>query len=174
MEKIGIRNFCLPDRKLNKASRSILLPYGILTELKSFASPKVVNMTLRAVDRATLYDCRHPFWNSLADCYVRIPARREALSRTFPGITRVIHNSEILVGDILVSDFHTGLNYGFLFGGMESVQIRVLEADGEMVKGEVMRPGAGKGSEIGSFRNEVWFFVSHKFAVYSGAKSIRL
>jgi hypothetical protein len=174
MSKIGIQNFCLPDRKMNKASRSLLLPYDLLTELKSFASPKVLNMTLRAVDRASLYDCKHPFWNSLADCYVRIPARRDALSRTFPGITRAIHNSEIIVGDILISDFHTGLNYGFLFGGMESVQIRVLEADGEMIKGEVMRPGREKGGEIGFFRNEVWFFISHKFAVYSGAKGGRL
>lgn len=150
-----------------------MLSYEVLTGMKSFISPKVINMMLRAVDRASLYDCKHTFWNALADCYIRIPARRESLSQAFPGITRVIHNSEVVVGDILVSDFHTGMNYGLLSGGTESVQIRVLDFDGEMVKGEVMQRGNDKGGEVGFFRNEVWFFVSHKFAIYFGAKSRR-
>lgn len=169
--KIGIGNFRLPDRKPNRASRSLLVADAALTAMKSFVSPQVMAVMLRALERAEIYDCAHPFWNSLARCYVKIPLRRDALSEAFPGISRVIHNSEVLVGDMLVSDFHTGLNYGYLFGGKESVQIRVLEIDGDTVKGEVIRPGKDGPREIGSFRNELWFFVSHRFGVHSGTKS---
>jgi len=171
MRKIGISNFRLPDRKPNRASRGILLPDDTLAALQSLASPQIMKMTLRAVERAEVYDCKHPFWNSLARCYVKILLRRDDLSKNFPGIKRVIHNSEIIDGDILVSDFHSGLNYGYLFGGKESVQIRVLETDGDTVKGEVLRPGKKEGSEIGIFKNELWYFISHRFAVYSGPRS---
>lgn len=171
MGKVGIGNFRLPDREPNRASRSLLVADAALSAMKSFVSPQVMDMMLRALERAEIYDCKHPFWNSLARCYVRILQRRDTLSKAFPGITRVIHNSEVLEGDILVSDFHSGLNFGYLFGGKESVQVRVLEVDGDMVKGEVMRPGNGGPREIGSFKNELWFFVSHRFAVYSGPKS---
>ncbi len=126
MHKIGIKNFRLPDRRPNKENREILLPEDKLSMLRSVASPHVVNMILRAVERAELYDCKHPLWNAFAYCYMSIPDRLDSLSRMFPGITRVIHNSEILNGDILVSDFHTGLNYGYLSGGLEPFQIRVL------------------------------------------------
>ncbi len=171
MGKIGIGNFRLPDREPNRASRSLLVADAALSAMKSFVSPQVMDIMLRALERAEIYDCKHPFWNSLARCYVRIPLRRDALSKAFPGITRVIHNTEVLEGDILVSDFHSGLNYGYLFGGKESVQIRVMEVDGDTVRGEVMRPGIGGPREIGAFRNELWYFVSHRFAVHSGTKS---
>ncbi|HET6420045.1 MAG TPA: hypothetical protein VFG19_07805 [Geobacteraceae bacterium] len=173
MHKIGISNFRLPDRRPNKENRGILLPQDSLSTLRFFASPEVVNMTLRAVARAELYDCWHPLWNAFAHCYVSIPDRLDSLSRIFPGITRVIHNSEILDGDILVSDFYTGLNYGYLSGDLEPVQVRVLKADGDTVRGEVLRPGDKVGGEIGFFMNEIWYFISHKLAVHNGGRSIR-
>ena len=46
MSKTGIENYCLPDRKPNKASRSAMLSYEVLTGVKSFISPKVINMML--------------------------------------------------------------------------------------------------------------------------------
>jgi hypothetical protein len=86
MDKKWIQTYSLPVRKPNESSRSVLLPYDVLTEMKSFMSPNVVNMTLRAVDRASLYDCKHTFWNAFANCYIRITARREALLKAFPAL----------------------------------------------------------------------------------------
>jgi hypothetical protein len=62
------------------------------------------------------------------------------------------------------------LNYGYMNGGNEPVRIRVLDVDGETVKGTVLRSGHGEGDETGYFKNELWFFISHKFAVYSSTK----
>ncbi len=170
MRKIGIGNFQLPAGKENAANSGRLLPHYELSVLKSVTSAKVMKITMRAVERAEKYDCKHPFWNGLADCYVRIVHRIRSLNEMFPGIKRVIHNSEVKKGDILVSDFHTGLNYGFMNGGNEPVRIRVLEVDGELLKGIVLGSDEAESNEIGFFKNELWFFISHRFTIYSSVK----
>jgi hypothetical protein len=88
-------------------------------------------------------------------------------------MTRVIHNSEVKKGDVLVSDFHIGLNYGFMNGGTEPVRIRALEVDGELLKGAVMSSGDEESREIGYFKNELWFFISHRFTIYTSGKSAK-
>ncbi len=97
--------------------------------------------------------------------------RIKTLNYIFPGITRVIHNEEVKKGDLLISDFHIGLKYGFMNGGTEPVMIRMLEVDGELLKGAVLTSGNDKGGEIGYFKNEMWFFISHRFTIYSSGKS---
>ena len=167
LEKIGINNFRLPTKKLSGINSEVLLPPRKLEELKSIACPRVVDMTLRAVGRAELYDSRHPFWNSIANSYINILQRIETLRETFPDIKRVIHNSEIIRGDILVSDFQTGLNFGQFDAGDEPTKMCVLEKDGDILAGKVLRPGCEDSSEIGFFQNEIWFFISHRFTVIS-------
>ncbi len=170
MRKIGINNFRLPAGKAG-ATNSGRLMWGLeLEELKYLTSGKVLKIALRAVERADRYDCMHPFWNALADGYMKLGRRIEALNSVFPGISRVIHNSEVKKGDVLVSDFKTGLNYGFMRGGTEPVGVRVLEVADDLVKGEVLRPGNNAGGEIGYFKNELWFFISHRFTVYSSGR----
>ncbi len=170
MRKIGINNFQLPAGNAGTANSGRLLWGRELEELKYVTSGKVLKIALRAVERAERYDCGHPFWNALADGYMKIGRRIEALSSVFPGITRVIHNSEVKQGDVLVSDFKTGLNYGFMGGGTEPVGVRVLEVDDDLVKGEVLSPGNNAGGEIGYFKNELWFFISHRFTVFSSGR----
>jgi hypothetical protein len=170
MRKIGIGNFQLPAGKENVANSGRLIPHHELLELRSITSGKVIKIAMRAVERAEKYDCKHPFWNGLADCYVKIVQRIKLLNDIFPGITRVIHNSEAKKGDVLVSDFNTGLNFGFMNGGLEPVKIRVLEVDGELLKGMVLRSGEEESKEVGYFKNELWFFISHRFTIYSSAK----
>lgn len=124
----------------------------------------------RAVERAGKHYCGHPLWNGLAGCYVKVIERFRMLDDIFPGITRIIHDSEVKKGDVLVGDFHGGLNYGFMYDGTDPAKVRVLEVDGDVLEGTVQRPGGEEGKEIGYFRNEIWFFISHKFAVYSSGK----
>jgi len=173
MRKIGIGNFQLPARKAKPANSGRLLWGRELDELKHVASGEVMGIALRAVERAERYDCKHPFWNSMANCYMRIGERNKALSGNFPGIKRVIHNDEVMKGDLLVSDFEIGLNYGFMNGGLEPVGVRVLEVDGELLKGEVLRSRSEGCGEIGYFKNELWFFISHRFAIYLSRKPMR-
>jgi hypothetical protein len=135
--------------------------------------PDQMDMTLRAVGRAELYGSRHPFWNSIANSYINILQRIETLRETFPDIVRVIHNDEIIRGDILVSDFHIELNYGHLYGGCEPTKICVLENDGDTLAGRVLRPGHEDGGELGFFKNEIWFFISHRFTVLSNKNTIK-
>ena len=165
MPNIGIQNFRLPTKKPSGLNSWLLLSPNMLEELKFIASPKVVQMTLRAVDRAELYECRHPFWNSIANSYVKILKRFVTLQKTFPDITRVIHNDEVITGDILVSDFITGLNYGYMSGGLDPTKVCTLENEGGLLTGKVLRQGREDSCEIGSFKNEIWFFISHKFNV---------
>ncbi len=173
MRKIGINNFQLPAGKAGTANAGKLLWGRELEELKCVASGTVRKIALRAVERAERYDCRHPFWNALADGYMKIGRRIGELNGVFPGMTRVIHNSEVKKGDVLVSDFETGLNYGFMNGGTDPVGVRVLEVDDDLVKGEVLRPGNIADGEIGYFENELWFFISHRFTVFSSGKRAR-
>lgn len=165
MKKSVISNFQLPHEK-DKASKSCqILSELALSKLRYIASEKVMKVTLRAIVRAELYDGRHPFWNALASCYTRMAQRLERLNDTFTGISKVIHNSEIKTGDILVSDFNTGLNFGYMGGGLESVKVRVLETGREITKGMVVNTCNSEDIEIGYFRNELWFFISHKFMI---------
>jgi len=173
MRKIGIGNFQLPVGKASAANSGRLLWGRELDDLKSVASGKVLKIAQRAVERAERYDCAHPFWNGLANCYMKIGRRMEALNDLFPGITRVIHNGEVKKGDVLVCDFQIGLNYGYMNGGFEPVKIRVLEVDGDTLKGVVMGAGNDENKEIGYFKNELWFFVSHRFVIYSSGKSAK-
>ncbi len=173
MRKIGISNFQLPAVKKSTANYGRIMWRRELEELKNITSGKVMGIVLRAVERADRYDCAHPFWNALAHTYLKIGQRAGELNGIFPGITRVIHNSEVKKGDVLVSDFQSGLNYGFMNGGAAPVRVRVLEVDGEMLKGEVLRSGNSEYTEIGYFKNELWYFISHKFTVYSAGKSAK-
>lgn len=173
MRKIGISNFQLPVRKGIVRNSGRLLSQCALAQLRCIASENIVKMTLRAVERAELYDCGHPLWNGFANCYTRIITRLETLNEIFPGIKKVIHNSEVKKGDVLVSDFHVGLNYGYMYGGLEPVRIRVLEVDGETVKGIVLQPGSEESAEVGYFKNELWFFISHKFTVCTSGRISR-
>ncbi len=50
---------------------------------------------------------------------------------------------------MLFSDFHIGLNYGFMNGGTEHVVIRVLEVDGELLKGVILKSAKDVGGEVG-------------------------
>lgn len=170
MRKLGIGDFQLPAAKINVANSGRILWERELERLRTISSGKVMAIALRAVDRAERYECKHPFWNAMAQCYLQAGQRLEELNTLFPGINRLIHHSEVIRGDVLVSDFKLGLNYGFVNGGTDPVGVRVLEVDGELLKGDVMR-SADKGyNETGQFKNELWFFISHKFAIYSSAK----
>lgn len=173
MRKIGIGNFQLPAGKNIVSNSGRLLPHHELLELQAIASGNVLKIALRAIERAERYDCGHPFWNSLAGCYVNVIKRFRLLNDMFPGITRIIHNSEVKKGDVLVSDFYSGLNYGYMYGGTEPVKVRALEVDGDVLKGTVLRSGSEESKEIGYFRNELWFFISHRFTIYSSGKSVK-
>jgi len=171
VRKIGIGDYQLPTGKGNVANSGRILWERELERLKDISTGNVMAIALRAVDRAERYDCKHPFWNALANCYLQAGRRIEELNILFPGIKRVIHHSEVIRGDVLVSDFKTGMNFGFVNGGIEPVGVRVLDIDGELLRGEVMRSVNTGYREVGHFKNEVWFFISHKFAVYSSVKA---
>jgi hypothetical protein len=85
----------------------------------------------------------HNFWSAVLHCYLRIEERFQTISNVFPGVIRVIHNSEILPGDVLISDFQSGMNFGFLEGGLSPVKIRVLAKDGDVITGKVLGVGIG-------------------------------
>ncbi len=167
MPKIGIQNFCLPARKTSSLNAGLLLPRHMLEELKSIATPKVVNMTLRAVERAELYDSRHPFWNAIADTYIGILKRYALLRETFPDIIRAVHNSEIKKGDIVVSDYYSGLNFGQVSGGFEPAKICVCDTTEDILVGKLFFQEGGSGRETAVFKNEIWYLISHKFTVIS-------
>ncbi len=173
MKKIGISNFRLPVRKDPGPPVIDLLPYESVVEMSSIATEKVMKMTLRAVSRAEVYESRHPYWNSIARCYTKILTRLETINERFPGVTRVIHNDEILPGDILVSDFSIGLNFGSMDGKTVPVKIRVQDVNGELVKGTVLDGENHVPGEVCNFKNEIWFFQSHKFGVIPGGRKKR-
>lgn len=165
MNKIGISNYKLPSAKSKRGNDFQILSLQALSELKGVASEEVVAKTLRAVERAELHGCKHPFWNALAGCYTGIVGRMLILNESFPGITKIIGNGEVKKGDVLVSDFHTGMNYGYLGGDLDPVLVRVLESDGDIVTGMILSPQTWQDVGVGYFRNEVWFFISHKYKV---------
>lgn len=170
MRKIGISNYQLPTRKEPGPPIIDLMPYEALVELSSIATEKVVKMTLRAVSRAELFEARHPLWNSFARCYTGILSKFDAINKRFPGVTRVIHNDEILPGDILVSDFSLGLNFGSMDGKTVPLKVRVRDVSGDLVTGTVLDGDDHVPGEVCSFKNEIWFFVSHKFGVIPGGR----
>lgn len=165
MNKIGISNNRLPSAKSINGNEFQILSVQALSELKGVASEEVVAKTLRAAERAELYGCKHPLWNALADCYTGIVGRMLILNESFPGISKIIGNSEVKRGDMLVSDFHAGMNYGHLGGDLNPVLVRVVESDGDIVKGMIISPRTCQDVGVGFFRNEVWFFISHKYKV---------
>jgi hypothetical protein len=171
MSKILRQNFSLPSSEPSVLNSELLLPPHMLEELKTIASPKVVELTLRAVDRAGLYESRHPFWNAIANSYIRIIQRIVTLRETYPDIKRVIHNAEVKTGDILVSDPNTGLNFGYMSGGSETTKIIALENKRGELTGMVLRQGSEDNHEVGSFKNEIWYFISHKFTMISNKDS---
>lgn len=142
-----------------------------MKKLNEIATKKVVAVAARASERAIFRNNMHNFWSAVLHCYLRIEERFETLSYLFPGVNRVIHNSEILSGDVLVSDFQSGMNFGFLEGGLSPVKIRVLTKDGDVITGKVMSVGIGGFKSMhyvgttGTFRNEIWYFVAHKFTL---------
>jgi hypothetical protein len=150
-----------------------------MERLRGIASRKVIAVAERASKRAVVRNNMHNFWSAVLHCYLRIDERFQAISSLFPGVRRVIHSSEILPGDILVSDFHSGMNLGFLQGGTAPVKIRVLGNDGDTIKGKVVGVGVGDIGSMrylgttGNFRNELWYFVSHKFTVIEGFRQDR-
>lgn len=170
MKKIGIGNYRLPDRKEPGQPVVDLLPQESLLQLSSMATVKVLKIALRAVARAEQFEARHPLWNSFARCYVRIIEQFGAMNELFPGVTRVVHNTEVLRGDILVSDFTIGLNFGSMDEKIGPLKIRVLNVDGEVVKGAVMQGEGYRNNEVCCFKNEIWFFLSHKFGVVPGGR----
>lgn len=147
-----------------------------MERLKEIATKKVVAVAERASKKAIFRDNMHNFWSAVFHCYLNIEQRYESLSYLFPGVKKVIHCSEVMHGDILVSDFHSGMNLGFLHGGLSPVKIRVLESDGDLITGEVLGVGIGDFpnmhllGKIGDFKNEVWYFISHRFSVIEGFK----
>lgn len=150
-----------------------------MERLRGIASRKVIAIAERASKRAVVRNNMHNFWSAVLHCYLRIDERFMTLSYLFPGIRRVIHCSEILSGDVLVSDFHSGMNLGFLEGGDSPVKIRVLRSDGDTITGKVVGVGIGDIRSMryvgttGKFKNEIWYFVAHKFAVIEGFKRDR-
>ncbi len=147
-----------------------------MEKLKEIASKKVIAVALRASERAVFRNDMHNFWSAVFHCYLKIDERFQSISYLFPGVKKVIHCSEIMPGDILVSDFHSGMNFGFLGGGLSPLKIRVLENDGDLITGEVLGAGIGDITSMrhvgktGNFKNEIWYFVSHKFTVVEGFK----
>ena len=167
MPQLSSQSFSPPSSKPTVLNSGMLLPPSMLEELKAIASPKVVELTLRAIDWAEIYERNHPFWNAIASSYIKIIQRIETLRETFPDIKRVIHNAEVKAGDILVSDMNTGINWGYMSGGSEPTKIMVLENKRGNLTGMVCRHESGGDHEIGSFKNEIWYFISTKFAVTS-------
>jgi hypothetical protein len=145
-------------------------------KLREIASRKVVAVAERASEKAVFRDNMHNFWSAVFQCYLKIDERFKTIAILFPGVRKVIHCSEILAGDILVSDFHSGMNFGFLDGGLSPVMIRVIENDGDLTTGEVLGVGIGDFTSMryvgmtGNFKNEIWYFISHKFTVIEGFK----
>lgn len=167
MPQILSQSCSLPSIEPSVLNSGMLLSPSILEELKTIASPSVVELTRRAIARAELYEGKHPFWNAIANSYTIIIQRIETLRETFPDIKNVIHNAEVKVGDILVSDINTGINFGYMSGGSEPIEIMVLENTRGNFTGIVCRHESGGDHEIGSFKNEIWYFISNKFAVPS-------
>jgi hypothetical protein len=147
-----------------------------LEKLREIASKKVVAVVERASEKAVFRNNMHNYWSAVHQCYLKIDERFQSISYLFPGVRKVIHYSEIMSGDILVSDFHSGMNFGFVDGGLSPVKIRVLEKEGDSITGKVLSVGIGDITsmryvgQIGNFRNEIWYFVSHKFTVIEGYK----
>lgn len=147
--------------------------------LSEIATKKVVAVAGRASERAIFRNNMHNFWSAVFQCYMKIEERFQTLSYLFPGVRRVIHNSEIISGDLLISDFQSGMNFGFLEGGLSRVKIQVLRKDGDVITGKVVSVGIGDIENMryvgktGTFKNEIWYFVSHKFAVIEGYKDRR-
>ncbi len=147
-----------------------------MEKLKEIASKKVIAVAQRASEKAVYRDNKHNFWSAVFQCYLKIDERFQSISYLFPGVKKVIHCSEIMPGDILISDFHSGMNFGFLEGGLSPLKIRVLENDGGLIRGMVLGVGIGDITSMryvgktGNFKNEIWYFVSHKFAVIEGFK----
>jgi hypothetical protein len=145
-------------------------------KLKEIASQKVVAVAERASKNAVFRNNMHNFWSAVFQCYLKIDERFVTISSLFPGVRKVIHCSEILTGDILVSDFHSGMNFGFLDGGLSPVMIRVMENYGDTITGEILGVGIGDITSMryvgktGIFKNELWYFISHKFTVIDGCK----
>ncbi len=151
-----------------------------MEKLRIIATKKVIDVAGRASQRAIFRNNMHNFWSAVFHCYLKIEERFLTISYLFPGVTRVIHNTEIISGDLLISDFHSGMNFGFLEGGLSPVKIRVLRKDGDVILGKVVGVGIGDIESMryvgktGTFKNEIWYFVSHKFAVIEGFKEHRL
>ncbi len=147
-----------------------------MEKLREIASKKVIAVAERASEKAVFRNNMHNFWSAVFQCYLKIDERFRSISYLFPGVRRVIHYTEIKSGDILVSDFHSGMNFGFVDGGLAPVKIRVLKNDGELITGEVLGVGIGDITSMryvgktGNFRNEIWYFISHKFTVIEGFK----
>ncbi|MDD2335773.1 MAG: hypothetical protein PHD01_04260 [Geobacteraceae bacterium] len=147
-----------------------------MEKLSQIATKKVIAVAERASERAIYRNNMHNFWSAVFQCYLKIEERFQTLSYLFPEVRRVIHNTEIMSGDLLISDFHSGMNVGFLEGGLSPVKIRVLEKNGDEVKGKIVGVAIGDiksmryVGETGTFKNEIWYFVSHKFAVIEGFK----
>jgi hypothetical protein len=143
-------------------------------KLQLIASKKVLAVAERASEKAVFRNDMHNYWSAVLQCYLKIDERFDVISYLFPGVRKVIHYSEIIPGDILVSDFHSGMNFGFLDGGLSPVKIRVLGNNGDLIKGMVLGVGIGDITSMryvgktGNFKNEIWYFVSHKFTVIEG------
>ncbi len=147
-----------------------------MEKLKDIASKKVIAVAHRASERAVSRNDKHNFWSAVFQCYLKIDERFQSISYLFPGVKKVIHFSEIMPGDILISDFHSAMNFGFLEGGLSPVKIKVLDSDGDLIRGIVLGVGIGDIASMryvgktGNFKNEIWYFVSHKFTVIEGFK----
>ncbi len=147
-----------------------------MAKLSEIASKKVVAVAERASENAIFRNNMHNYWSAVFQCYLKIDERFRIITYLFPGVSKVIHVSEIMPGDILVSDFHSGMNFGFLDGGLSPIKIRVLRSVGDIITGEVVGVGIGDISsmrylgKVGNFKNEIWYFVSHKFTVIEGLK----
>jgi hypothetical protein len=150
-----------------------------MEKLKEIASKKVLSVVERASEKAVCRNNTHNFWSAVFHYYLKIDERFQAISYLFPGVRKVVHYSEIMAGDILISDFHSGMNFGFLNGGLSPVKIRVLTNDGDLITGMVVGVGIGDITSMryvgktGNFKNEIWYFVSHKFTVIEGFKQQR-
>lgn len=147
-----------------------------MEKLRGIASKKVLAVAERASKRAVFRNDMHNYWSAVYHTYLNIGERYQAISDLFPGITRVIHCSEILYGDILVSDFHSGMNLGFIGGELTPVKIRALKNEGGSITGEVLEVVPGDAASLrqvgktGTFKNEIWYFISHKFVVIKGGR----
>lgn len=151
-----------------------------MERLRQIASKKVVGIAERVSYRAVSREEKHNYWSAVLQCYLNIEKRFDKLSESFPGVRKVIHCSEIMTGDLLISDFHSGMNLGFLGGNLSPLQIRVLRHEGDVIIGLIVGVGVGDITNMrfvgktGAFRNEIWYFVSHRFSVVGGHKRERL